>query len=134
MKTFIASFLTALVSMLALDAVWLTAMAGRFYQPRIGHLMAGAFSLPPAVVFYLLYALGLCVFVAVPSVRERKPSGSVFLLGALFGLVAYGTYDLTNQATLKDWPLAVTLVDLAWGGCLTGTVAALSAFVVRRWA
>ena len=59
----IASFLTALVSMLALDAVWLTAMAGRFYQPRIGHLMAGAFSLPPAVVFYLLYALGLCVFV-----------------------------------------------------------------------
>jgi len=99
---------------LALDAVWLTTMANRLYQPAIGHLMRPGFAWQPALAFYLLYVLGLVVF-GVTTGAERRSAAVAAGRCALFGLIAYATYDLTNQATLRDWPWSVTLADLAWG-------------------
>ena len=125
------AYVATLIVFLALDAVWLSTMAERLYKPAIGHLMRDGFALAPAIAFYLLYVLGLVVF----SVRAGLDSGRATAAawrGALFGLVAYATYDLTNQATLRDWPWAVTLTDLAWGtfasalACAAGCRAAMA--------
>jgi uncharacterized membrane protein len=132
MKAVASAFLTSLAVMLALDAPWLLVMGKLLYAPRIGHLMADAPFLAPAAVFYLIYVLGMTVFVVIPAVRRGRSPWEAFGRGALFGLVAYATYDLTNHATMKDWPLLVTLVDLAWGAFLTGTVAAAAFLVTRR--
>lgn len=119
----IAYAVTAVV-FLGLDAVWLGTMADRLYRPAIGHLMAPSFALAPAVIFYVLYVAGIVFFAVSPAMGMRRPVLAALGLGALLGLLAYGTYDLTNQATLKDWPWRVTLADLAWGGFATGTAAA----------
>lgn len=131
MKTILTAYVSCLLAMLAIDAVWLGLTIKRFYAPRIGHLMAESPRLGPAAVFYLLYVLGITVLVVIPALREQAGLLRVFLTGALLGLMAYGTYDLTNQATLKDWPLTVTVVDLCWGALLTGTVSVISAFCTR---
>jgi len=112
---------------LALDAVWLSVMASRLYKPAIGHLMAEQVNLPAAALFYVLYVAGIVVFAVLPALSERRPWLSALGLGALLGLLAYATYDLTNQATLKGWPWHITAVDLAWGAFVTGTAAAAAA-------
>jgi uncharacterized membrane protein len=86
------------------------------------------FSIGPAVLFYLLYVAGLVYFVMLPASRSRD----ALLRGALFGLIAYATYDLTNQATLRDWPWQVTLVDLVWGAFVTGTSCAIAHRIAGR--
>lgn len=111
---------------LLLDAIWLSAMASRLYRPAIGHLMRPDFDLTAAALFYALYLLGIVVFV----VRSAGSTGQAFAQGALFGLICYATYDLTNQATLVGWPWYVTLIDLVWGAFVTGTTAAAA----RRFA
>ena len=131
MKTTIIAYLTSLVPMLMIDFVWLITMSKRFYSVHIGHLMSGSPKLLPAAIFYLIYALGVAVFIIVPAIHNQSSIGKVFLLGLLFGLVAYGTYDLTNQATLKNWPTIVTLVDLAWGAFVTGIVSIISFYLTR---
>jgi uncharacterized membrane protein len=122
----IAYPITAVV-FLALDAVWLTTMADRLYRPAIGHLMADKPSLGPAALFYVLYIAGIVFFAVAPAVESRRPL-SALGLGALLGLLAYATYDLTNQATLKDWPWQITAADLCWGAFVTG----LSALVACK--
>ena len=117
---FLRAYITTLVIFMAIDAVWLTQMASRLYQPTIGHLLAPEPDLFAALVFYLLYILGMVVFTVRPGEHDaslRAPA----MRGALFGLVAYATYDLTNQATMRDWPWMVTFIDLAWGTFLTAT-------------
>src|SRR5659263_419761 len=131
MKTFIIAYLSSIVPMLAIDGVWLFTMSKRFYAKRIGSLMGLSPKLIPAIFFYLVYNLGIALLVAVPAVDDGTALFRVFLLGAVLGLVAYGTYDLTNQATLKEWPTLVTLVDLAWGALLTGTVSVISVSFTR---
>jgi len=131
MKSFLISYATAFVSMLAIDAVWLSVMAKRFYTPYIGHLLADAPRFVPAGIFYMLYIFGMVFFVVSPALANGASLLKVFLSGALLGLFAYATYDLTNQATLKSWPAIVTLVDLAWGALLTGTIAVLAVVVTR---
>ena len=111
---------TALV-LLPIDAVWLTLAAQPFYRVHIGHLLAPDFAVVPAVAFYLLYVTGI-VALAQRGAADWREAG---LRGAMLGLVAYGTYDLTNQATLLGWPTIVTVVDLVWGTFLTATGAAL---------
>jgi len=118
---FIAYGSTALV-FLALDAVWLTTMAERFYRPAIGHLMMDKPAFGPAIVFYLMYLVGVVVFAVAPALASQRWQTALGL-GALLGLLCYATYDLTNQATLRDWPLRVTLVDLAWGAFVTAAAA-----------
>lgn len=132
MPTALIAFFAALVPMLAIDAVWLSTMAKRFYAPRIGHLMAPTPDLAPAAIFYLLYGIGLTVLVVLPAIRGQWSLAHAFASGALLGLVAYGTYDLTNQATLLNWPVAVTLVDLLWGGLLTGAVTVIAVLITQR--
>ena len=132
MTTFAKAYAACFVAMLLADAVWLNVMLSRFYQPRIGHLMAASPNLLPAVIFYFLYILGLVVLVVLPSRERNDVYFKTLLFGVLYGLVAYATYDLTNQATLKDWPLSVTLVDIAWGASLTGVVSLVSLFAIKR--
>ena len=131
MKIHAISLGSILITMLALDALWLSIMVKRFYPAYIGHLMADTLNIAPAVVFYLVYAFGLFLFVVQPALENGQGYLQAFLLGAAFGFVAYSTYDLTNHATLKDWPLIVTAVDVAWGSFLTGTVSVSSVFLTR---
>lgn len=125
------TYLATIPIFLAVDALWLATMAPRFYQAHIGHLL-GPVQWAPAALFYLVYIVGIVLFAVTPAIEARAwwlAAG----FGAIFGFIAYATYDLTNQATLIDWPLMVTLVDLAWGTFLTGTVATLSYLVAMRW-
>ncbi len=119
----IAYPVTAVV-FLALDAAWLTTMADRLYRPALGHLMLDRFELAPAIAFYLVYVAGVVVFAVRPGLERRRWTTALGL-GALLGFVAYATYDLTNQATLRDWPWRVTLADLCWGTLVTGVAAAV---------
>lgn len=123
----IAYAITACV-FLALDAVWLTLMAERLYRPAIGHLMAERFALAPALLFYVLYVAGIVLFAVAPALQARRGVLHALMLGALLGLLAYATYDLTNQATLQRWPWRVTLLDLAWGTSVTALAAAAAAW------
>lgn len=116
--------------MLVLDGVWLSTMVNSFYKSRIGHLM-GPLSYGPAIVFYLLYNLGVLILVIYPALQNKTSLIQVFINGAVLGMVAYGTYDLTNQATLKNWPLSLTVVDLLWGSLLTGLVATAAVWISR---
>jgi uncharacterized membrane protein len=116
---------------LVLDAVWLGIAARDFYKKHLGYLMAPEVNWTAALLFYLLYIAAILVFVTEPAAR----SGSVLraaALGALLGLVAYATYDLTNLATVKDWPILVTAVDLVWGTLITSATATAS-FFIARW-
>lgn len=105
-----------------IDMVWLGLVASKFYQTHLGFLL-GPVNWTAAIIFYLIYIVGIVVFAIVPGIQAESVLKAL-VLGALFGFIAYATYDLTNLATLKDWPLIVTIVDLAWGAVLTGAVAA----------
>lgn len=124
-RRFALAYAATLVAFLALDAVWLSAMAQRLYRPAIGHLMREGFALEPALAFYALYVLGLVVF-AVTEGLARGRAAVAAGRGALFGLIAYATYDLTNQATLRDWPWSVTLADLCWGTAASALAAGVA--------
>ncbi len=115
----------------AVDMVWLGLIAKPFYARHIGHLMAAKVRWTPALLFYFLYIAGILFFAVLPAV-ERGSLGRAVLAGALLGLLAYATYDLTNLATLRDWPLLVTVIDLVWGMVLTGGVAAVSYLIAGK--
>ncbi len=132
MKIMLVHFVSVIVAMLAIDSVWLKTMYSRFYQPHIGHLLADQVRYGPAAAFYVIYAAGLVILVLQPAMAAGSGMGRVFLYGAVYGLMAYATYDLTNHATLKDWPAIVTIVDLVWGTLLTGTVSVIANWVARH--
>ena len=111
------------IAFLALDAAWLTWSGSRLYRPAIGHLMASTVDWPAAAMFYAVYIAGLLGFAVAPA-RGRR---AALLRGALFGFVAYSTYDLTCQATMNGWPWTVTLVDLAWGTFASAAASAAGA-------
>jgi uncharacterized membrane protein len=115
----------------AVDMVWLGLIAKPFYAKQIGHMMAAKVRWTPALLFYLLYIAGILFFAVLPAL-DKGSLGRAVLSGALLGLLAYATYDLTNLATLRDWPLLVTMIDLVWGMVLTGGVAAASYLIAGR--
>jgi uncharacterized membrane protein len=132
MQTFyLRLYFFTLVVFFAIDMVWLALVARGFYQKQLGFMLRSDVNWSAAGVFYLLFALGLMIFVIVPSL-ETGSTTKVLILGALFGLITYSTYDLTNLATLKDWPLAMTLVDLLWGSILATSVSYLG-FLAGKW-
>jgi uncharacterized membrane protein len=131
MKTYVIAYFCFLLPMLAIDSVWLFTMSKRFYKTRIGSLLADSPRLAPAAIFYLIYAFGAAVLVVVRAVSNETGYLKVFGLGAILGLFAYATYDLTNQATLREWPVIVTVVDLIWGALLTGVVSIISVSLTR---
>lgn len=116
---------------LGIDMLWLGFVAKAFYRNNLGHLLRADVNWSAALVFYLLYIAGILIFATLPAL-ERQSLRQAVLLGALFGFFAYATYDLTNLATLKDWPVNVALVDILWGMVLTASVAAAS-FRIGRW-
>ncbi len=119
---FLASYAAVLGVMLVLDLLWLGVVAKPLYQQAIGHLMAEKPNVWVAAVFYVLYALGLTIFAVWP--HAGTPGWrTALMMGALFGFFAYATYDLTNLATLKAWPVSIALIDMAWGTVVSGTCA-----------
>lgn len=108
----------------AIDMLWLGIVAKNLYQMKIGFLL-GPVQWFPAILFYLLYILGILIFATVPALQDLSLSRAL-VSGSLFGFFAYATYDLTNLATIKGWPLSITLIDISWGVVLTGSVATLS--------
>jgi uncharacterized membrane protein len=127
---FILAFVASTAAMLFLDAIWLSTMAERLYRPQLGDLLADEFRPYPAFVFYALYLFGVVYFAVAPALRNGGWR-SAALDGALFGLVAYGTYDLTNQATLRHWPVFVTSLDMVWGAFISA-VAAVAGYAAAR--
>jgi uncharacterized membrane protein len=127
----IGLYLATLAVFLAIDSIWLGLAARTFYHDQLGFLMAPSLNWLAAGAFYLLYVAGILVFVVLPGLGGIS-GAKVFLQGGFFGLVAYATYDLTNFATMQDWPVTVTLVDLAWGFILTGMVSVSGWWIARR--
>lgn len=128
---FIKLFAIALPVFFAIDMVWLGLVAKDFYRAQIGGLMKPDINWIAAVIFYLIFITGLVVFVISPAV-EKESWTYALLFGALFGLVCYATYDLTNLALAKDWPLLVTIVDLIWGATLAASVSVVTYFIINK--
>ncbi|MDD3995457.1 MAG: DUF2177 family protein [Bacilli bacterium] len=114
-------YLIALVIFVIIDGIWLGFIAKDLYRKELGHLLASNPNWTSAVIFYLLFLVGLVYFVINPGI-EKESIMTVVISGALFGLLTYATYDLTNLATLKEWPLKITIIDLIWGTSLSTIV------------
>ena len=125
------AFVTVLVIFSVIDTLWLGFMGDPVYRPLIGELLAEKFRLVPAIAFYTLYAVGLTIFAVLPGLKTGDWK-TALMWGALFGLFAYGTYDLTNYATLKTWGLKITLLDMTWGVVVSGMSSAAACDVALR--
>lgn len=124
----IVAYTASLLVFGALDAIWLWTMSARLYRPVLGDILLQDLRIAPALVFYFLYPVGLTIFATAPALRAGEWSNAL-IYGALFGAFAYATYDLTNYATIRNWSLQITLIDIFYGA----TVAALSS-VAGYWA
>ena len=128
---FIKLYLITLPIFFGIDIVWLTLIAKNFYNKHLGYLMTPNVNWGAALLFYLLFIGGLVVFV-ISSALEKNNWTHALFMGVLFGLMTYATYDLTNLATIKDWPLLITVVDLIWGMTLSASVSVASFFVAKK--
>jgi uncharacterized membrane protein len=128
---FIKLFLIALPVFFVIDMVWLVLIAKEFYQKQIGFLMRPDINWYAAIIFYLLFVAGLVVFVISPAI-EKHSWLHALLFGAFFGLITYATYDLTNLATTKNWPLLVTIVDLVWGTVLAASISVITYLIAVK--
>ena len=128
---FLKLYFIALPVFFVIDMVWLGLVAQFFYAKHLGFLMTQHVNWVAAILFYLLFVVGAVVFVITPAL-EQKSIMNALLYGALFGLVTYSTYDLTNFATIKNWPLIVTVVDLIWGMTLSMVVSILSYVIAMK--
>jgi uncharacterized membrane protein len=124
-------YFATLIAFFAIDMLWLGLIARTFYRKYLGHLMAPSPNWIAAVIFYLLFVLGILVFVVLPGL-EANSLRTTLLRAAMFGLITYATYDLTNQATLKDWPVTITVMDMTWGVVLSVMVSWIG-FLVGQW-
>ena len=115
----------------AIDMFWLGIIAKNFYAAQMGSLMKNPINWTAAILFYLIFILGLVLFVIAPALQKNSWTHAL-IYGALFGFITYATYDLTNLATLKNWPVLMTLVDLAWGAVLASSVSTLSFLIFKK--
>ncbi|MGV3579104.1 DUF2177 family protein [Brevundimonas sp.] len=130
---YIAAFVSSAVVLAVLDFIWLTTMADRLYRPILGDWMNRQVNWPPAIAFYVLFLFGVTFFATVPALQQNDWRIAA-INGAVFGLVAYATYDLTNHATLGRWSTTITLADMAWGTLLACTAALAGYFGSRALA
>jgi uncharacterized membrane protein len=128
---FIKLYAIALPVFFAIDMIWLGLIAKSFYRNQIGNLLKPDVNWTAAILFYLLFIGGLILFVIEPALTKNSWTHAL-IFGALFGLITYATYDLTNLATMKDWPLLLTIVDLAWGALLASSVSIITYFVATK--
>ncbi len=125
MIEFIKLYVIAIVVFFIIDIIWLAGVAKELYQSQIGYIMSSSPNWMAAIIFYLIFIVGLVYFVIQPGIVSNDLVKTIFT-GILFGFVTYATYDLTNLATLEGWPLKVTLIDLIWGSTLGGSVSAIT--------
>ncbi len=128
MTTLASAYVCALVIFAAVDVAWLTIMAERFYRPILGDILSPNVDLRAAAAFYLLYPAGLMVFAIAPALKTGDLKTAA-VMGALFGMFSYATYDLTNQATLRNWTVTLTMADIAWGTFVSGVAAIAATWV-----
>lgn len=128
LKLYVASLITFLV----IDFLWLGVVARRFYAKHLGYILSDKPVWGAAIAFYLLFVGAALVFVILPSIQSNS-AGKAILFGALFGLVTYGTYDLTNLALVRQWPWIVTVVDMCWGALLAAIVSYVGFLAGRFW-
>ena len=126
----VRNYFILLFIFLAIDMFWLTVIAKKLYAEKLGYLMAPKANLIAALIFYLLFVVGMQFFVVNPALTADSWKLALFP-GLLFGLVTYATYDLTNLATIRDWPLLITGIDLLWGSFVTGVTSLLGFFIIR---
>ena len=129
---YVVAYFAALVPFGVIDAIWLSLMGPALYKPTLGDVLLPEIRLGPAIAFYLIFPIGLVVFAVLPGLR----SGSILTalaLGMLFGAMAYATYDLTNFATLRNWTLQLTVLDIAYGAIASGIAALVSVLVLRAF-
>lgn len=131
MTKLLISYASTTAFMVVIDLLWLGVIARPLYKKGIGHLMADQPAVPYAVLFYLLFPVGLMIFAVMPSAASAGWT-KAFAMGALFGFFAYATYDLTNLATLKTWPLWLSLIDMAWGSIVCGVAAAVGKLMLDQ--
>ena len=125
------TYLAVAVTFVAVDMIWLGSMVDRLYRPVLGDMLRTAPSLPAAAVFYLIYPVGLVIFAVLPAQQEHSAL-KAFILGMMFGCFTYATYDLTNQATLRNWSTALTAADICWGTFLAGLSGWLGYLAAQR--
>lgn len=128
---FFKHYLIALIVFSLIDVVWLVFISRKLYREKIGHLMADKVNVPAAAIFYLLFIAAMVFFVINPA-AERQSVLYALGAGAFFGLVTYGTYDLTNLATLRNWPVSMTVIDLIWGSFVTASTCGLTTWISGR--
>jgi len=133
MINYLKLFLVTLVAFFAIDMLWLGLIARSFYRKHLGFIMAPTTNWTAAVIFYLLFILGILVFVVVPGLQQEQSLQTVLIRAALYGLITYATYDLTNLATLKDWPVFLSIVDIGWGTVLSLLVSYISFSAGKLW-
>ena len=126
----IISYILTVIVFLAIDLVWLGLIAKNIYQKYMGELLSEHVNWTAAIIFYLIFIVGIFIFVIIPSVEKHSLLRAV-LLGAIFGFITYATYDLTNYATLKGFPLTIVFIDLAWGAVLTSMVSVAGYFIMQ---
>lgn len=131
MAFYIKLYLATLIAFFAIDMLWLGLVARSFYQKHLGFLLSPSTNWTAAVIFYLLFILGILVFVVLPGLEDDSLK-TTLIRAALYGLITYATYDLTNLATVKNWPVLLTVVDMAWGTVLSVAVSTVS-FFAGKW-
>jgi len=123
-------YIIATITFFAIDLTWLGLIARKFYLDQLGHLMKTDINWVAAISFYLIFIVGILVFAVYPAINSNSIQKAI-ILGALFGFIAYATYDLTNLATLKDWPIKLVIVDMIWGAILSTLVASITFYLSR---
>lgn len=127
----IKTFFAVLIPMIIIDGLWLGLISKSFYSRQLGFLLAEKPVWIAAVLFYILYATGISFFIIAPALAGQLAWWQVLLRGLFFGVIAYATYDLTNHTTIAGWPLAVTIVDIIWGGVVTGLSTMIAYFILK---
>jgi len=130
MKTYFCAYAISATIFVLLDFIWLSLMTGSVYKPQIGHLLLDKPNILIFAIFYLLYPIGMTIISIHPNL-ETLNWPHALAIGALLGLIAYGTYDLTNLGTLKGWTLTISVVDAAWGTVATGLASAATVLIFR---
>jgi uncharacterized membrane protein len=130
MLIYVAAYVAALLAFAAVDMTWLTTMGAALYRSTLGDILLSTVRIPPAIAFYLLYPLGIVIFAVAPALRSGSAT-TALIYGALFGLFTYATYDLTNFATLRNWTLKITLIDIVYGAVAVAFVAVIAYFVAQ---
>lgn len=132
MSDYLKEYGIAFIVFMLIDLVWLIFIARSLYQKHLGYIMSPTVNWPAAIIFYMLFVAGIVFFVIHPALAKESLQYAV-LAGAFFGLVTYATYDLTNLATLKDWPLNITIIDLIWGSTLSASTASATYLIIKNF-